>query len=109
MQKKRRKLRLISLLCGAAMLAGLINPAMFGGGASEVEAADAIEISTPEELQKIGKDAAYPLSGDYVLKNDLDMAGRGFYLLGGGGGGGGRGGGGEGGFGGIWGEGGFGC
>ena len=45
MQKKRRKLRLISLLCGAAMLAGLINPAMFGGGASEVEAADAIEIS----------------------------------------------------------------
>ncbi|MCU6686424.1 CotH kinase family protein [Dorea acetigenes] len=83
MQKKRRKLRLISLLCGAAMLAGLINPAMFGGGASEVEAADAIEISTPEELQKIGKDAAYPLSGDYVLKNDLDMAGSVFTPIGG--------------------------
>ena len=56
---------------------------MFGGGASEVEAADAIEISTPEELQKIGKDAAYPLSGDYVLKNDLDMAGSVFTPIGG--------------------------
>ena len=31
-----------------------------------------IIISTAEDLQKIGTDAAYPLSGDYVLSAEID-------------------------------------
>ncbi|MEG2882538.1 MAG: hypothetical protein RR873_06395, partial [Christensenella sp.] len=31
-----------------------------------------IEIITQEDLQKIGIDAAYPIDGAYVLKNDID-------------------------------------
>lgn len=37
-------------------------------------AADAIEIATAEDLRKIGRDAAYPLSGSYVLTADIDLA-----------------------------------
>ena len=32
-------------------------------------------ISTPQDLAKIGNDAAYPLSGKYYLTNDIDFAG----------------------------------
>ena len=82
-QRRKRKGRIISLLCAAAMIAGLVNPVMFGGGVSKVKAAGAIEISTPEELQKIGKDAAYPLSGDYILTDDLDLSGIDYTPIGG--------------------------
>ena len=34
-----------------------------------------IEIATVEDLQKIGADEAYPLTGSYVLVNDIDMSG----------------------------------
>ena len=34
-----------------------------------------IEISSIEELQKIGKDAAFPLDGDYVLTQDIEASG----------------------------------
>jgi len=34
--------------------------------------AEAIPISTIEELQKIGNDPAYPLNGEYVLTKDID-------------------------------------
>lgn len=34
----------------------------------------AIEISTIEELQRIGNDAAYPLNGNYVLTRDIDAS-----------------------------------
>ncbi|MCK5460671.1 hypothetical protein KAI58_01685, partial [Candidatus Gracilibacteria bacterium] len=33
-----------------------------------------IGISTCEELQKIGNDAAYPLDGDYILTQDIDCS-----------------------------------
>ena len=41
----------------------------------EISAAegDVIEIGTPEELAKIGKDSEFPMTGDYVLTEDLDM------------------------------------
>lgn len=35
----------------------------------------AIHITTVEELQRIGTDPKYPLSGRYVLRNDLDASG----------------------------------
>ena len=34
----------------------------------------AIEISTPEQLAKIGKDKNYPLDGDYVLTANIDLS-----------------------------------
>jgi len=34
-----------------------------------------VPISTPQELAKIGNDAAYPLDGKYYLANDIDFAG----------------------------------
>lgn len=43
-----------------------------------------ITISTAEDLQKIGIDDAYPLSGDYVLSADIDMSGVDFTPIGGG-------------------------
>ncbi len=41
---------------------------------STVSAATAIEISTAEELRKIGRNSAYPLSGSYVLTADIDVS-----------------------------------
>ena len=32
-------------------------------------------MDTAEELRKIGRDAAYPLSGNYVLTADVDLSG----------------------------------
>jgi len=66
------------------MLVGMLFPGALGAVA-ETEAAEAgkIEISTPEELTKIGKDAAFPMTGDYVLTNDLDMSGINFTPIGG--------------------------
>lgn len=38
-------------------------------------AAAPIEISSVEELQKIGKEQKYPIDGDYILANDIDASG----------------------------------
>ena len=84
MRQRKKRRRLMSLLCICMMLAGMLNPASMGT-ALDVKAAEpgAIEISTPEELQKIGNDAAFPLTGDYVLTDDLDMSGIAFTPIGG--------------------------
>ncbi len=84
MKKTSLKSRLMSLICVLTMLVGMLFPGALGK-ATEVEAADAgkIEISTPEELAKIGQDAAFPMTGDYVLTNDLDMSGIDFIPIGG--------------------------
>ncbi|MCI8489330.1 MAG: hypothetical protein HFJ04_03610 [Lachnospiraceae bacterium] len=74
-----------TLLCvlAAAALA-------FTNGAGNLTQADLvfaegeISISTAEDLQKIGTDNAFPLSGSYVLENDIDMAGIAFTPIGGG-------------------------
>jgi hypothetical protein len=48
------------------------------------ELADGIKINNLEELQKIGNDPAYPLTGRYALMNDIDAAAAvGFQPLGG--------------------------
>ena len=39
-----------------------------------VYADEVINISTPEQLEAIGKSEQYPLDGDYVLTCDIDMA-----------------------------------
>lgn len=41
----------------------------------DVQAEEVISISTPEQLQSIGKLETYPLDGNYVLTGNIDMAG----------------------------------
>lgn len=41
--------------------------------ADGVQAAEKITISSADELAKIGVDAAYPMDGDYVLTDDIDL------------------------------------
>lgn len=43
-----------------------------------------IEIATVSDLQKIGKDAAYPMNGDYLLTADIDLTGTDWTPIGGG-------------------------
>lgn len=68
------------LAFAVAVTSGTLCP----GGGTVVRAAEGISISTAEELQQIGVDEAYPLSGDYVLTGDIDMSGIDFVPIGGG-------------------------
>ena len=43
----------------------------------------AIQISTADQLKKIGSDSAYPMSGDYVLTDDIDLSEENWVPLGG--------------------------
>lgn len=43
---------------------------------AEGEKAAPVEIGSAEDLQKIGSDAAYPMTGDYVLTEDIDLSGK---------------------------------
>lgn len=47
-----------------------------------LSAAGEIEISTVEQLMKIGRDPAYPLNGNYLLTSDLDLKGHVWYPIG---------------------------
>lgn len=67
----------ISLLCAMGVFTTVFSGAgAYFGDSMSVQAEDRISISTAEELQKIGVDEAYPLSGDYVLSDDIDMTGK---------------------------------
>lgn len=81
---KRRIRKALSFICSCTMLSGVLSP-VFEGGVLEISAAegDVIEIGTPEELAKIGKDSEFPMTGDYVLTEDLDMTGIDFTPIGG--------------------------
>lgn len=68
------------LVLSVAVTSGVGYP----GGIMVARAEEKIIISTVEDLQKIGTDAAYPLSGDYVLSADIDMTGVDFTPIGGG-------------------------
>ena len=57
-------------------LAGIVLAVavLLGLGISSGWAQDVIEISSIQELQKIGNDSNYPLDGDYVLTQDIDAS-----------------------------------
>ncbi len=59
----------LGILLAVALCAALL---CVGVGASE---SDAIEISTADELAKIGAEDGYPLSGSYKLTADIDLHG----------------------------------
>lgn len=83
MKKLRKK---AAAIWSAALALSLVVTSGVGypGGGMVAHAEGEIIISTAEDLQKIGTDAAYPLSGDYVLSADIDMAGVDFTPIGGG-------------------------
>ena len=49
----------------------------------DVRAAEAIAISDINDLKKIGQDSAYPMNGDYILTNDIDLSGEKWIPIGG--------------------------
>lgn len=67
---------LLSLAVSVSGLSGLPG--------AKTEAADSrIQISGVADLKKIGKDAAYPMDGDYVLTGDIDLSSENWTPIGG--------------------------
>lgn len=87
MKKVQKKLRrgLAASLAFVMAVSGIsIVP-----GSQKVQAAEQsgkIEISDATDLEKIGKDAAYPMSGDYILTEDIDLSNVNWIPIGGNGG-----------------------
>ncbi len=70
--------KMIALIVAASMVLSFVptlSTEVFADGAI-------IEISTKEELSKIGNDAGYPLNGSYKLTEDIDLSGISFIPIG---------------------------
>ena len=61
----------------SVLLALVLCAALLCIGAAAAGSGDVIEIDTPEELAKIGVDEKYPLDGNYILTDDIDLGGKG--------------------------------
>ena len=59
----------------SVLLALVLCAALLCIGAAAAGSGDVIEIDTPEELAEIGVDEKYPLNGNYVLTDDIDLGG----------------------------------
>ncbi|MBE5872218.1 MAG: hypothetical protein E7294_13355 [Lachnospiraceae bacterium] len=79
---------------GKRALAFLLSAAMVASGTgmgtvakavapTPQKASNVIAISSAEELAKIGSDSSYPMTGDYILTEDIDLSGRNWESLGG--------------------------
>lgn len=73
--------RLLAWTLAAALLFSNLEGATFVH--AEGEKAAPTEIKSAEDLQKIGTDANYPMTGDYVLTDDIDLSGRDWKPMGG--------------------------
>lgn len=81
-ERKQYKKRGLALLMSLAV--GLSGGSFLPEAGIEAKAADSpIEIADKGELEKIGKDAAHPMDGDYVLVNDIDLSGGNWTPIGG--------------------------
>ncbi len=78
MEQKRRERfwkKAVSLALSLAISFGGVGTP---GGTMEVKGeTGVIPIASASDLAKIGKDAGYPMDGDYVLTADLDLSGAG--------------------------------
>lgn len=86
--KKVQKLLRRSLATGLALVM-TVSSMTIVPGSWQVHAAEAsgqIGISNADELKKIGKDKDYPMDGDYVLTDDIDLSGSYWTPIGGSGG-----------------------
>ena len=75
--KKVQKLLKRSLATGLALVM-IVSSMTIVPGSWQVHAAEAsgqIGISNADELKKIGKDKDYPMDGDYVLTDDINLSG----------------------------------
>ncbi len=68
------------MLAAALMFSNLEGAAFVN---AEGENNTPIEIANAQDLQKIGSDADYPMSGDYLLTADIDLSGMGWEPMGG--------------------------
>ena len=59
----------------SVLLALVLCAALLCIGAAAAGSGDVIEIDTPEELAKIGVDEKYPLDGNYILTDDINLGG----------------------------------
>lgn len=59
----------------SVLLALVLCAALLCIGAAAADSEDVIEIGTAEELEKIGVDEKYPLNGNYVLTDDINLGG----------------------------------
>ena len=66
----KKSLKLLSLLVMLSMVLSLCT--VFGGLITF--GATTIEIDTADKLRLIGRDAAYPMDGNYVLTADIDLS-----------------------------------
>lgn len=83
--KKVQKLLRRSLATGLALVM-TVSSMTIVPGSWQVHAAEAsgqIGISNADELKKIGKDKDYPMDGDYVLTDDIDLSGSDWTPIGG--------------------------
>lgn len=86
--KKVQKLLKRSLATGLALVM-IVSSMTIVPGSWQVHAAEAsgqIGISNADELKKIGKDKDYPMDGDYVLTDDINLSGSDWTPIGGSGG-----------------------
>ena len=67
--------RLLSILLALALCLGLLPVGMIHAAAEDAAPA-VIEISSADELKKIGNDPDYPLSGSYKLTKDINLGGK---------------------------------
>ena len=72
-QNSRNKIwgRMFSWVLAAALLFSNAEPAAM----VQAQEGTAISIGTAEDLAKIGTDSNYPMTGDYVLTEDIDLSG----------------------------------
>ena len=87
MKKVQKKLRR-SLAAGLAfvMTVSSLSVVSKTQDAKAADVSEQIRISNAAELEKIGKDAAYPMSGDYILTEDIDLSNVNWIPIGGNGG-----------------------
>lgn len=71
--------RLCSWMMAAALICSHLEPAVLVQAQQE----ETISIHTAQELAKIGTDSNYPMDGDYVLANDIDLSGGNWTPMGG--------------------------
>lgn len=86
--KKVQKLLRRSLATGLALVMTVSSMTIVPGSwqVYAAEASGQIGISNADELKKIGKDKDYPMDGDYVLTDDIDLSGSDWTPIGGSGG-----------------------
>ena len=59
----------------SVLLALVLCAALLCIGAAAAGSGDVIEIDTPEKLAEIGKNDDYPLNGNYILTDDINLGG----------------------------------